>query len=474
MNATKNIMQNVIHVLLCICLLGGSIPAAAAKDAQAEGYVGADGRWHETEQLKQNRLAWWKEGKFGMFIHWGLYSIPAGTWQGKETDGYSEWIMWRRKIPVAKYERFAGQFNPIKFNADEWVKLAGDAGMKYMVITAKHHDGFAMYRSGVSPYNIVDAAPFERDPIRELANACQKAGLKFGCYYSIDRDWHHPDAFCPNQGEGNTWDYPDDSKKDFNKYLAQKALPQVRELLTQYGPLGIIWFDGVGTKTAEQNERIITMVRILQPDCLINSRLGDWKKFVWGDYRSMDDDNVADKLLAYGWENPGTMNGTYGYNKLATDWRSPTEIIRMLADIAGKGGNYLLNIGPKSDGLVPAEAVRILRQVGKWMDKYGESIYGTTGSPIGKPPWGCCTAKPGKLYLHLFDRPADGQLVVGNVKGRVKTVYLLAYPDKGKLTFGRNDRGQLIIKLNPITLPPDALDPSDTVIVVETDSAGPA
>jgi len=385
--------------------------------------------------MKEQRIAWWKEAKFGMFVHWGVYSIPAGTWKGKDYKGYSEWIMHKANIPVEEYEQLPRQFNPVKFNADEWARLAKAAGMKYMVITAKHHDGFAMYHSKVTPYNIVDATPFKRDPIRELAEACRKHGIKFGCYYSIDRDWHHPDAFCPNQGEGNTWDYPDDSKKDFNKYLNEKALPQVKELLTQYKPLSIIWFDGVGTKTAQQNEEIIAMVRTLQPDCLINSRLGDWKKFVWGDYRSMDDDEVADELLPYGWENPGTMNRTYGYSTVAQKWRSHTEIIQMLADIASKGGNYLLNIGPKADGLIPAKTVRILQEVGKWMNKYGESIYGTKGSAIGRLPWGRCTAKPDKLYLHIFEWPSDERLTVPKVGDKAKKAYLLADPNERQLRF---------------------------------------
>jgi alpha-L-fucosidase len=338
--------------------------------------------------------------------------------------------------------------------------------MKYMVITAKHHDGFAMYHSKVSQYNIIDATPFGRDPIRELAQACANQGIKFGCYYSVDRDWHHPDAFCANKGEGNTWDYPDDSKKDFDKYLREKAMPQLRELLTNYGPLGILWFDGVGTKTPEQNEEIIAMTRTLNPDCLINSRLGDWKKFVWGDYRSMDDDKVADKLLPYGWENPGTMNRTYGYGKVAQRWRSTTQIIRMLADIASKGGNYLLNIGPKADGTIPQKSVRILTEVGQWMDKNSESIYGTTGSPIGRQKWGCCTAKPGKLYLHVFNWPKNQKLIVPNLKSRVESAHLLADPKtKLKLTHIQNKIPE--INLHVLNLPPNPPNKHNSVIALK-------
>ncbi|MHC4478060.1 MAG: alpha-L-fucosidase [Planctomycetota bacterium] len=455
--------------LVCLSFLFamfGSCCCYGANTEIAKGHIGPDGKWHETEAMKLQRVAWWKEARFGMFIHWGVYSIPAGTWKGQPQKGYSEWIMHKARIPIKEYEKLPPQFNPVKFDAEQWVKLAKSAGMKYMVITAKHHDGFAMYHSKVSPYNIIDATPFGRDPVKELAEACAKHGIKFGCYYSVDRDWHHPDAFCANKGQGNTWDYPDDSKKDFNKYLNEKALPQVRELLTQYGPLGIIWFDGVGTKTAEQNEQIIAMVRTLNPDCLINSRLGDWKRFVWGDYRSMDDDKVSDKLLPYGWENPGTMNRTYGYSTVEQRWRTPTQIIRMLADIASKGGNYLLNVGPTADGLIEAKAVRILQEVGKWMDKYGQSIYGTEGSPIGRPSWGRCTAKDNKLYLHIFDWPSDDHLIVPNVKARVKKAYLLADPDKTDLAF--DGSGEVVIRLNTIELPQNALDPGDTVVVLET------
>jgi len=409
----------------------------------------------------EERIEWWREAKFGMFIHWGLYAVPAGEWNGEKTGGYSEWIMHKKRIPVKEYEQLAEQFNPVKFNAEEWVKLAKDAGMKYMVITSKHHDGFAMYHSKVSPYNVVDATPFKRDPIKELAEACRKEGIKFGCYYSIDRDWHHPDAFCANQGEGNTWDYPDDSKKDFNKYLKVKALPQVREILTQYGPLGIIWFDGVGTKTAEQNEEIIAMVRDLQPYCLINSRLGDWKSFKWGDYRSMDDNKVANELLPYGWENPGTINKTYGYSKNDQRWKSTKTLIRMLVDIASKGGNYLLNVGPTGEGVIPQPSVERLRAMGKWLEKNGEIIYGTSGSPLGRLPWGRCTAKPGKLYLHVFDWPADGKLKVPGLKDKVKKAYLLA--DKSAdlpVYFGEQDKAT-------IAVPEKAPDAIDTVIVLE-------
>jgi alpha-L-fucosidase len=422
------------------------------------------------EPERSARARWWREAKFGMFIHWGLYAVPAGEWKGEITDKYSEWIMFHKKIPVKEYEQLAKQFDPVKFSADEWVKLAKAAGMKYMVITAKHHDGFAMYHSKVNPYNIVDATPFKHDPLEELAEACRKEGIKFGCYYSVDRDWHHPDAQGNRLKQSNHWDYPDESKKDFTKYLNESALPQVEELLTRYGPLAIIWFDGIGKKTLEQKEQIIAMVRKYQPDCLINSRLGEWKRYEWGDYRSMGDNRVSNRALGYGWENPGTINHTYGYNKHDTDWKSHTEIIRMLVDIASNGGNYLLNVGPKADGLIPAESVRILQEVGKWMEKYGESIYGTTSSPIGRLAWGRCTAKPSKLYLHVFDWPRNEHLAVPGVKGKVSKAYLLADPNKKQLKFKSEGNGDVVVELHTIALPPAALDQSDTVVVLEIES----
>lgn len=465
MELLKSHLQNLLYSIAVISLICPVITSATKAD-HGKGCIGRDKKWHESKALKEKRIAWWRKAKFGMFIHWGIYAVPGGEWKGDKVEGYSEWIMWKEQIPVKEYEKLAEKFNPVKFDAEKWAGLAGQAGMKYMVITAKHHDGFAMYPTKVNNYDIIDATPFKRDPIKELAESCRKRGIKFGCYYSVDRDWHHPDAFCPNQNEGNTWDYPDTTREDFDRYLKQKAIPQLKELLINYSP-EIMWFDGVGTKTAEQNENIIAMVRRLQPDCLINSRLGDWKSFKWGDYRSMDDDDVADELLPYGWENPGTMNKTYGYSKNATDWRTPKSTIRMLVDIASKGGNYLLNVGPRADGTIPAQAVRILQETGKWLDKYGESIYGSEGSPIGRPDWGRCTAKKDKLYLHIFDWPENDKLTVPSVGNKVKKAYYLADPRKKPLQFKHRDNAGIVIKLGAINQPIEFLDSNDTVIVLK-------
>jgi alpha-L-fucosidase len=325
-----------------------------------------------------------------------------------------------------------------------------------------------MFDSKVSDYNIVAATPFARDVIKELSDACIKEAINFGVYYSVDRDWHHPDARGNQLDQTNIWDYPDESTRDFNSYFDNFAKKQIEELLTQY-KLSILWFDGIGIKTDTQNEEILSMIQKYQPDCLVNSRLGDWTSYKWGDYRSMGDNEISNRDLGYGWENPGTINHTYGYNKHDRDWKNHTEIIHMLVDITSNGGNYLLNIGPRADGTIPAESIKVLQDVGKWMDKYGESIYATSPAPVPKPDWGRLTAKDNKLYLHVFDWPMDNILVVNGIEAKIQDSYLLADKEQRKLSFEKTDK-QIKIELNTISMDPDTLDPSDTVIVLETDN----
>jgi alpha-L-fucosidase len=336
--------------------------------------------------------------------------------------------------------------------------------MKYMIITSKHHDGFAMFDSKVSDYNIVNSTPFARDVVKELSDACQKQNIKFGVYYSVDRDWHHPDARGNELDQTNTWDYTNESKRDFDSYFNSFAKKQIEELLTQY-KLSILWFDGIAIKTDVQNEEILVMMKKYQPDCIVNSRLGDWMSYEWGDYRSMDDNRVSHRDLGYGWENPGTINHTYGYNKHDRDWKNHTEIIHMLVDIASNGGNYLLNIGPRADGTIPAESIKVLQETGKWMDKFGESIYATTPAPVPKPDWGRLTAKENILYLHVFDWPMDDILIVNGIENKIKKAYLLDDKKKNALSFEFLDNNKIKIELNTITP-----EPSDTVIVLETDN----
>ncbi|MCX7795857.1 MAG: alpha-L-fucosidase [bacterium] len=410
---------------------------------------------------KDKRMVWWREAKFGMFIHWGLYAIPAGIWDGKEVPGIGEWIMKRARIPVKEYEKLAEQFNPTKFNAEEWVQLAKDAGMKYLVITAKHHDGFAMYDSTCSNYDIVDATPFKKDPMKDLSKACEEAGIKFCFYYSHVQDWHHPD------GVGNDWDY-DESKKNFSRYMREKAIPQVKELLTQYGPIGLIWFDTPMNISKEHAQEFVNVVRELQPDCIINGRVGH----NLGDYRQMPDNRIPTLPYPTDWETPATLNDTWGYKKNDNNWKSPKTVIRLLVDINSKGGNYLLNVGPDAEGIIPQPSIDILRIVGRWMRVNGESIYGTIPVPPlpFMLPWGGVTAKPGKLYLHVFDWPKeDNRLVFHGLKNNVKKVYFLSDGPQVQLNFvqyyelSRNEYRVII------DLPSEPKDELDSVIALEID-----
>jgi alpha-L-fucosidase len=431
------------------------------------GLAGQAGR-SAPDPAKEKRLEWFREAKYGLFIHWGLYALPAGEWNGKRSLGLGEWVMFRSTVPVKEYERLAGRFNPVKFNADEWVKLAKDAGMKYIVITSKHHDGFALFKSAVSSYNIVDATPFKRDVLKELADACARGGIRLGFYYSQSQDWHEPN------GAGNTWDFGPDERKDYDQYLRGKAEPQVRELLTNYGPVALIWFDTPRMMTGDRPQRFANIVRTLQPNTLIDGRLGSE-----GDYVSTGDNVIPPNVQGEAWEVPATINHTWGFRNDDTDWKAPGQIAFKLIDIVSKGGNYLLNVGPTAEGVIPQVSQDILRTVGRWLAVNGEAVYGASPTPFGEElgeqsargakdvrgdplvyqqiQWRV-TAKPGKLYFTFFDEPR-APFPLPAMKNRALKAYRLA--DKAPVEM-KTENGRTVLNLErPI------YDPMATVVVVE-------
>ena len=438
-------MKNLLATLASIVSVAG-LCAGLSLQAQSEP--------KQAPVSAEQRLQWFRHDKFGMFIHWGPYSLLAGEWKGHRipVGTEAEWIMERFNIPVAEYREMARHLNPVKFNADDWVSLAKAAGMKYLVITAKHHDGFAMYHSQVTQYNIVDWTPFKRDPLKELSEACRKQGLRFCVYYSHREDWDDPDGY------GNTWDY-DRSKKNLDRYLERKSKPQLRELLTYYGPIGLVWFDR-GIDTQQQAEEFIKIVRTLQPLCLINGRVGNYAQELMGDYQDMDDNGMPPGGLDEAWETPQTLNTTWGYSKFDQEWKTPGVVIHRLVEIVGKGGNYLLNVGPLADGTMPEPAVATLQKVGAWMRENGESIYGTSVSPLPEYPWGRTTVKGSKVYLHVFSWPADAVLRVSGLKNEVTAAYPLLHPSQ-KLAVSR-DNGVVLV-----SVPAKGTDENDTVVVLE-------
>ena len=425
------------------------------------------GRAENKPLTDDERMAWWRDGRFGMFIHWGVYAVPAGTYKGKRIHGTGEWIMNTAPIPVDEYKKFADAFNPIGYNADEWVRLAKNAGMKYIVITSKHHDGFCLWDSKVTDWDIMDATPFGRDILAELAAACKKHKIKL-CFYHSIMDWHHPDAqapFYPNYNDTVQ------SNPNFDRYVEQYMKPQLAELLANYGPLGVLWFDGEWIKdwTEPKGKELYAWLRELQPDLIINNRVGKGRKGMEGlsasddyagDFGTPEQQVPATGLPGVDWETCMTMNDTWGYKAYDENWKSSEDLIRHLINIASKGGNFLLNVGPTPEGLIPQASVARLEAMGKWMAVNGESIYGTTASPIGRPSWGRCTAKDNRLYLHVFDWPTDGRLSVRLPNAGIVQAHLLADKKKAKLPVTID--GDTIV----ISVPPEAPDAVAGVVVL--------
>lgn len=438
----------------------------------------AEGFWQDSMQTLESRLAWWRDARFGMFIHWGVYSTAGGIWKDNPPVGYGEHLMRACRIPKAEYvEELVKPFSANAFDADAWAEAALQAGMKYMIITAKHHDGFAMYPSDVYPYDI-RMTGCKVDPMALLKQACAKRGLKFGFYYSHAFDWEHPDA------PGNDWEY-DNPGGDKNlhanpgelwftshpeliekaaRYVDEKAIPQILELIDNYHP-DILWFDTPHKLPTSENLRILQAIRKADERIIVNSRIincPDKSYREFADYLNTAD-RPAELFPTVGdWEAIPTTNESYGYSQFDHSHKPASHFIRLLAKIAARGGNMLMNIGPKGDGTFDAPDTEILRGIGDWLKQNGESIYATRRSPLFPQAWGETTLRGNTLYLHIFEIPENHDVILSGLGNAIKHASLLA-----------DGREVPVRRLNyydhALQLPDSGFDTADTVVKVEFD-----
>ena len=428
-------MKTAIARLFSATLLLGTMAFAPARAAEEPAKPAV-----ETPAQRADRMQWWRDARFGMFIHWGIYAVPA--------DG--EWYMTTHHVPIASYEKYAAKFNPVKFDADQWAQVAHDAGMKYLVITAKHHDGFCMFKTRTTKYNIIDATPWHRDPLALLSEACKRRGVRFCCYYSI-MDWHTP---------WQTAAKPDEKRPDYNptKFAsaAQKETyrkymkAQLAELIAQCHP-GVIWFDGGWINNngwnAEDGKDLVGFLHQLDPQLIVNDRANGS-----GDFGTPEQ-NIPASGLNRDWETCMTINDNWGFSAGDHGFKSTSQLLHNLMDIASKGGNYLLNVGPTDEGVIPEPEVERLKEMGAWLKTNGEALYGTTAGPFKKQlAWGRATKKPGKLFLTVFDWPKEGS-IFAPVRGQVARACLLSRPGEA-LKVESDSKG---IRVTLPTEKPDAI-----------------
>ena len=453
----------------------GEIPPTGQRDAAALAEALAPGGWLQEDLANtSHRLEWWREATFGCFVHWGVYAVAGGEWKGRRS-GYAEHIERVMQFTQVEYKaHFIDQFNPVYFDAQEWIRAVKAAGMRYFIVTAKHHDGFAMYPSQACPYDI-RMTPFHRDPMMELREACRREGIRFGLYYSHAFDWEHPDA------PGNDWEYtngggdrrlfegprglwfdehPELVPRTARYYVDGKSIPQIMELIKTYRP-DLLWFDTAHKLPFSENLRILRAIREADPDIIVNGRLAPVQGIPTGDYLNTGD-RAAEFFPTDGpWETIPTTNESYGYSKVDKSHKPPEHFIRLLAKCVARGGNMLMNVGPTALGKIDAADLEILKGIGEWMKINDESIYGASRSPLCVQPFGETTLKGNTLYLHVFER-GDGKITLAGVINHIKKAYLLADPGKHVLPTRR-----LNCYDTEITLPEDLTDSCDTVIAVE-------
>ncbi|TWT80746.1 Alpha-L-fucosidase [Planctomycetes bacterium CA13] len=445
------------HVKICICFIIMIACAPSLSRAQES----MDKLWGDAvvklrvEDATRGQL--FNEGNYAMFIHWGLYSLLGNEVDGKTYYGIGEWIMNKNMagIPIDQYKQLAGKFNPVNFDAHEIARIAKEAGMKYIVITAKHHDGFAMYHSKACDFNIVDATPWKKDPMKELAAACREAGLGFGFYYSHNQDWTFPGG-----GNGPGKD-EEGNRATFDDYFVKKCLPQVNEITTEYGPIELVWFDTPGKMPKHYVEQLVEVVHKNQPRALVSGRAGHGL----GDYQTLGDMEVPRHNVEGMWESVDTTNDSWAYAWYDEYWKSPKEILSRLIACVGRGGTYMLNIGPRGDGSVPERAEKTLTQAGEWVRRYPQVVYNTDASPWQHVlPWGDVTRKDNTLFLCVFDWPTSGKLYLPNLKTQIASAELLGVEEGESVTWEK--AGQWIA----LNVPPRAPEKLVSVIQVNLES----